>query len=77
VTSCTILDCEPIGLLVKNLTDSRVSDCLVKNDNPNNKSATSLKVIGGRGNMFVNNWLASGYDIPKEAGMAQGNYEGK
>ncbi len=76
VTGCTILDCEPIGLLAKNLHDSRVSDCLIKNDRAGTKSI-SMKVIGGRGNMFVNNWLASGYDIPKDSGLAQGNYQGK
>lgn len=55
VTNCTILDCDNLGLLLSNVTDSRVSDCLIRNDLPGAKSQPPLKVTGGRGNMIVDN----------------------
>lgn len=30
VTGCTILDCGPVGLLRKNVTDSHIGDCLIR-----------------------------------------------
>jgi hypothetical protein len=32
VTNCTILDCDNVGLLLRNLTNSRVSDCIIRDD---------------------------------------------
>lgn len=54
VTDCTILDCDNVGLLLKNVRDSRVSGCLIRDDRPD---ATSLpfKTIGGSGNTITNN----------------------
>jgi hypothetical protein len=54
-TGCTILDCENVGLLARNLTNSRVSDCLIRDDRQADKRAMSIKVIGGSGNQIVNN----------------------
>lgn len=55
VTACTILDCDNAGLLLKGVSDSRVSDCLIRNDLPDVKAWVPLKVIGGRGNLIVDN----------------------
>ena len=49
VVGCSILDCECIGLLATNLADSRVSDCLIRNDLPEAKRWAGLKVVGGGG----------------------------
>ena len=64
VTGCSLLDCDSIGLLLKNVTDSRVSGCLIRNDSPEAGSWTALKMIGGHGNMVVNNLLG---DSPRDA----------
>ncbi|OHB86178.1 MAG: hypothetical protein A2V98_21320 [Planctomycetes bacterium RBG_16_64_12] len=56
VTGCTILDCDHAGLLLRNVTDSRVSDCLIRNDLPDVDSWIPLKVIGGE-NTIVDNQL--------------------
>ena len=58
VTGCTILDCDNAGLLAKNLQDSRISGCLIRDDRPEAKSV-SLQAIGGTGNMIVDNLLGS------------------
>ena len=34
VTGCTILDCDGVGVLLKNVSGARVSDCLIGHDNP-------------------------------------------
>lgn len=72
VTNCTILDCDNIGLLLKDVTGSRISGCLIS-DNRSNAKSTSLKVIGGRGNMIVNNLLATAPQIPEKAAHVSGN----
>jgi nitrous oxidase accessory protein NosD len=58
ITGCTILDCEPVGLLLKDVADSRVSGCLIRDDRPGVPRAISLKVVGGKGNMIVDNLLS-------------------
>jgi parallel beta-helix repeat protein len=72
VTNCTILDCDNVGLLLKDVADSRISDCLISNNRPDVESV-SLKVIGGRGNMIVNNLLATAPQIPENAAYISGN----
>ena len=47
VTGCTILDCDHAGLLLKDVTESRVSDCLISNELPDAESWGPLQVIGG------------------------------
>lgn len=53
VTGCTILDCAGAGLLLKNVTDSRISDCLIRNDLPERGSWLPVRMIGGQGNVVV------------------------
>jgi hypothetical protein len=56
ITQCTILDCDNVGLLLKNLADSRISDCLIRDDRPN-ATSVPLKTEGGRNNRMVDNVL--------------------
>jgi hypothetical protein len=50
------LDCDNAGLVLKNVSQSRVSDCLIRDDRPGTTSA-ALVVDGGGGNMIVDNLL--------------------
>jgi len=72
VTNCTILDCDNVGLLLKDVTSSRVSDCLIRDDRENAKSA-SLVVTGGRGNMIVHNLLGTAPRIEENTAHVAGN----
>lgn len=72
VTNCTILDCDNAGLLLKGVTNSRVSDCLIRDDRENAKSA-SLVVTGGQGNMIVHNLLGTAPRIAENAAHVAGN----
>jgi hypothetical protein len=72
VTGCTILDCDNVGLLVRNLTDSRISGCLIRDDRPEAKSI-SLQATGGGGNMIVDNLLGAPPQIPDDIGLVNDN----
>jgi hypothetical protein len=72
VTGCTILDCDNAGLLVNNLKDSRISDCLIRDDRPQAKSL-SLQATGGAGNMIVDNMLGVPPQIPDDIGLVKDN----
>jgi hypothetical protein len=52
VTGCTILDCENIGLLVRDTSNSRIADNFIRDDRPEQPASQPLKVIGGSGNTF-------------------------
>src|SRR5262249_41221150 len=68
VTNLTILDCDGVGLLLKDLTRSRVSGCLIRDDRPN-ATSISLRTVGGRANMIVDNYLGRPHDILKGVGL--------
>jgi hypothetical protein len=72
VTNCTILDCDNVGLLLKEVVGSRISGCLICDNRPNAESI-SLKAIGGKGNMIVNNLLATAPQIPENIAYVSGN----
>ncbi len=76
VANLTILDCDSVGLLLKDVTNSRVSGCLIRDDRPNADSV-SLKTSGGRANMIVDNYLGRPHDILKGVGLVEPNYDGK
>jgi hypothetical protein len=72
ITGCTIVDCDNVGLLLKDVTDSRVSDCLIRDDRPDAKSAP-LVLVSGKGNMVVNNLLNAAPRIAENSARAFGN----
>jgi len=77
VTGCTVLDCEGVGLLARNLWASRISDCLISNTRQEPKPPLSLRLAGGAGNMIVNNLFENPYEISPAAGLVQGNFGGQ
>ncbi|QEL16601.1 right-handed parallel beta-helix repeat-containing protein [Limnoglobus roseus] len=52
VANCTVLDCEPVGMLLKDVTRSRIVGNLIRDDRPGTKSVP-LKTEGGSGNVIV------------------------
>lgn len=76
IAGCTILDCGPCGLLLDDVSDSRVSDCLIRNELEDADNPQSLRVVGGRGNMIVNNLLRESSSIDKNSAHVFGNYAG-
>lgn len=72
ITGCSILDCNNVGLFLENVTHSRVSDCLIRDDREDAESV-SLKVAGGGDNMIINNALSSPPDISDHTGIVRDN----
>lgn len=60
VTGCNILDCEGVELRLANVSHSRVSDCLIRDDRPKAKNSTDLvfQLQGGSGNLLADNLLS-------------------
>jgi parallel beta-helix repeat protein len=72
----TILDCDGAGLLLTDVTRSRVGGCLVRDDRAGAKSV-SVRAAGGRGNMIVGNHLGRPVDIAAGVGLVEGNHEAR
>lgn len=75
VGNLTILDCDAVGLLLTDVTNSRVGGCLIRDDRPNAQSL-ALKATGGRGNVIAGNAFGRPADIAKGA-LADANPDGK
>lgn len=71
IDACSLLDCETVGLVLRNVSDSRVSDCLIRDDL---KSSPALIVRGGKGNMIVNNRLVGKLEIDSKDHHVAGNF---
>lgn len=65
VANCTILDCEPIGLYLKNVTRSRVAGCMIRSDRTPT-SAISMIAKGGGDNVVVDNACSGPIELPEE-----------
>ena len=55
-----VLDPQGVGLLLKDVTDSRIADNMIRDDRAGRKDVPSLVVSGGSGNVVVNNWAVNG-----------------
>lgn len=54
VANCTVLDCDHAGILLDQVSDTRLAGCLVRNDLPDAKDWTAVKVQGGENNVIEN-----------------------
>lgn len=66
--NCTILDSDGPGLLLRGVSNSLVTGCLIRDNRTDRQPAPSLRVEGGSGNIIANNKLAHG----SESGPAGG-----
>ncbi len=73
LTGCTILNFGRCGLLLEDVTGSRVSDCLIQNGR-GDEGGIALKMTKGQGNMIVDNLLGSPVEIDESAGLFKDNY---
>jgi len=60
ISGCTILDTDGAGLLLKNVTNSLVTGCLIADRRQDRQPSPSLGVEGGKDNTFANNKLSHG-----------------
>jgi hypothetical protein len=76
ISDCTIFDNEGIGLLLRNVTRTRVGGCVIR-AREEGKSSPALRATGGKGNWITQNLLENGYEVPAETARVDGNYHGK
>lgn len=60
VSGCTILDSDGAGLLLRNVSHSLVTGCLIADRRPDRAPAPSIRIEGGEGSEFANNKLSHG-----------------
>lgn len=77
IANCTILDSDNAGLLLKDVTNSKVAGCMVRDDRRDAKPGPSLKVEGGRGNWIVQNLLSNGCEAAPTTARVEDNQDGK
>ncbi len=58
ITACTVLDCSPVGVLMRNCTKCRISDCLIIAEEIKKESFMPLKLVGGGMNQVSDNLIA-------------------
>jgi hypothetical protein len=71
LTGSTILDCDGPELALENVSLSRVSSCLLRDDRPDHSGRPTCQISGGRGNMIVGNLLSA--ELEGDVGRATGN----
>jgi hypothetical protein len=75
LTNCTILDCDGAGLLFRNVSHSRISGCLVRDDRPGHDPTVPLRFVGGVGNLISGNLVRGRIDADSRAARLDGNAE--
>lgn len=60
VSACTILDSDGPGLLLRNVSQSLITSCLIGDDSNAQQASVSLRIEGGKGNQLSNNVLSNG-----------------
>jgi len=59
ISACTILDSDGPGLMLRDVSHSLITGCLIRDDRDDAHSAISVRVEGGSGNTFANNAFAN------------------
>ncbi len=60
ISTCTILDCDGPGLLLRNVSQSLITGCLIRDDRNTQEKSVSIRIEGGKGNRLSNNELSNG-----------------
>ncbi|WP_439627847.1 right-handed parallel beta-helix repeat-containing protein [Gemmata sp.] len=76
VTGLSLLDNDGAGLELTDVTNSRISGCLIRDDRPD-AASLAVRTQGGRDNMIVDNYLGRPHEILKGVGLAERNYDAK
>jgi len=70
----SILDCDGVGLELKDVTRSRIGGCLIRDDRPPAKSL-SIRTSGGQDNAITDNTFGRPAEILKGVGLVERNFE--
>lgn len=76
LTGGTILDCDGAAILLRDVTRSQVSGCVVRDDRPN-AASLSVRVTGGGENAIIGNVLGRPHDIDPGTAVVERNTPGR
>ncbi|MEO1999289.1 MAG: right-handed parallel beta-helix repeat-containing protein [Planctomycetaceae bacterium] len=74
VTGCSILDYGRCGILLEDVSASRVSDCMILDSNTTG-ARVALVSSGGRANMFVDNLVNAPLRVGNDMSVLRGNLQ--
>jgi hypothetical protein len=74
LTNCTILDCDGVGLLLRDVSDSRISGCLIRDDRPGHADTFPM-LFEDCGGILASDNLVRGPIGSPEGVKLQGNVE--
>ncbi len=79
VANLTILDCDGVALLMKDVTRSRVAGCLIRDDRDDRAAANSQSLVarGGSDNMITDNYFGRPHEIQKGIGFVERNHDAR
>jgi hypothetical protein len=73
LASCTVLDCDGAGLLLREVADSRIAGCLIRNDREDAEGWVAIKATGGRGNLIADNLCGGPIQADPDTAHLSGN----
>jgi hypothetical protein len=73
IANATILNADNAGMLLDDVEQVRVSDCLIRDDRPDVTSPVALRLRRGRGNLIVDNLLGGKLEVAEGAARVEGN----
>lgn len=68
-----IVDCTGPELVLRNCRNCRISDCILRDDQPRDETFPPLHVVGGAGNLISNNLFSHAPAIAPQSAKEQGN----
>jgi hypothetical protein len=76
ITGCTLLDNDGTALLLKKVTRSRITECLIRDDREG-AAGLALRAVECRDNVIANNTFSRPTEIDNPGGRVEGNLEMK
>ena len=76
ITTCTVLDCDGIGMSLDGVHDSTLSDSVLRDDRVPTKRSMTIRSKGGGGNMIVDNMMVGPDQIELSTNHTSGNFGG-
>ena len=73
ISGCTVLDCDNCGILMDDVEDTIVSNCIVRDTRKETTETTALILRKGKGNFIVNNLLVGRLEIVPESAKLMNN----
>ncbi|MHC4596486.1 MAG: right-handed parallel beta-helix repeat-containing protein [Planctomycetota bacterium] len=75
ITSCAIVNCDNCGILMDDVQDTIISNCVVRDNRIRADETTAIIVKTGKGNFITNNIFAGRAEIAPHSAKVMNNLE--